>query len=78
MPFTMASIPVKKSVIELVFWVFNFTGNSYTFVREQHCKQVDVLPSKNQALCDLIYDVIISVRMHNIKMTNNTNTSVLV
>ena len=24
------------------------------------CKQVDVLPSKNQALCDLIYNVIIN------------------
>ena len=30
------------------------------FLVGRHSKQVDVLPSKNQALCDLIYNVIIN------------------
>ena len=37
----------------------NFLPPKFSHVRYLQEQQVDVLPSKNQALCDLIYNVII-------------------
>ena len=39
--------------------LFSSSGKVVSYL-EINVKQVDVLPSKNQALCDLIYNVIIN------------------